>query len=114
MHVLTFLTRRIPGMSADEFRDHYETTHFELAICMPGLVSYRQTILCHGTGAWAAAADGFPDYDALSTYTFESAEAVKSAFASDAGIALDADTRTFMDWDSIVSIESELIAHGEA
>jgi uncharacterized protein (TIGR02118 family) len=107
MFTITFLTRRIDGMTAEEFFEHYSTTHYDLASRMPGLVSYQQTRLRHEPGKWILP-DMLRDYDALSIYTFESYEAATAAFDSTEGKLVDEDTGKFIDWPSVVSIPGQV------
>ena len=106
MFTIAFLTRRVPGMTRQEFFRHYHETHFPLAIRLPGLVSYQQNRIAHEDDIWTEP-ESFPDYDALSLYSFESREAADAAFSSPEGQALNEDTGTFMDWPSVLSIPVE-------
>jgi hypothetical protein len=60
MFTIAFLTRRVDGMTAEEFFEHYRTTHYDLASRMPGLVSYQQAPIRHGAGGWTEP-ESFPD-----------------------------------------------------
>ena len=105
MFKIVFLTKRKPGVSEAEYFRHYADIHFPLATALPGLVSYHQQPILHG--AWNGT-DSFPDYDAVSEYTFESKQAADQAFRAAQGIALNEDTGAFIDWDSVLSIPVEL------
>lgn len=100
-YTLAILTRRQPGLSDEEFFDHYHRTHFASASRLPGLVSYQQARGVHGDQAWTSP-ESFPDYDALSLYTFESYEAARAAFGSAEGIANDADADKFIEAESVL------------
>lgn len=103
MYTLTFLTRRRPGLTLEEFVEHYRTVHLELAARLPRLISYQQSLLAHEDQAWSAP-EAYPTHDALSVYSFASHEDARAAFDSEAGRALDADTGTFIDWPSVVAL----------
>lgn len=47
MHQIIFVTRRKPGQTLARYLEHYHTTRVQLAIKMPGLVSYRQMPIRH-------------------------------------------------------------------
>jgi uncharacterized protein (TIGR02118 family) len=98
---IVFLTRRKAGITESEYFRHYADIHFPLAIVLPGLLAYYQQPIVHG--GWNET-DSFPQYDALSEYTFESREAADLAFASPQGKALNEDTGAFIDWDTVLSI----------
>jgi uncharacterized protein (TIGR02118 family) len=107
MFTIAFLARRIDGMTAEEFFEHYRTTHYGLASRMPKLVSYQPTALRHGPGTWTLP-DMLHDYDALSIYTFESHEAATAAFASAEGKLVDEGTGKFIDWPSVLAIPGQV------
>ncbi|GAA2026730.1 hypothetical protein GCM10009819_07450 [Agromyces tropicus] len=113
MYTIAFFTRRVPGMSREQFFDHYRGTHYDLAVRMPGLVSYQQSELAHGDERWPPSAP-FEPFDALSLYTFESREAAVAAFTSAEGLEVDADTPGFMEWSSILSAPAEVIRRFDA
>lgn len=97
---LAFLTRPKPGITLEQFYEHYTDIHRPLAEKLPGLVSYRQTkILQEGYRGGDAI-----DYAAFSEYTFESEEAADAAYNSPEGMALDEDTGRFIDWPSVLTI----------
>ncbi|BCW58611.1 EthD family reductase [Arthrobacter sp. StoSoilB20] len=98
---IVFLTRRKAGVSESKYLRHYSEVHFQLAVALPGLLAYYQQPILHG--GWNAT-DSFPDYDALSEYSFETREAAERAFASAQGAALNEDTGYFIDWDTVLSI----------
>ncbi|MDQ0867304.1 EthD family reductase [Arthrobacter globiformis] len=105
MYKLIFVTKRKAGLSQEEYFQHYAEVHFPLATAIPGLISYNQMPIVHG--AWYGS-DSFPDYDAVSEYTFESKEAADLAYASPEGIALNEDTGEFIDWDTVLTIPVEV------
>ena len=98
-HTIVFATRRKPGLTREEFAEHYRTVHAALARKLPGLVEYRQTLLrddyhWHGQRC---------EYDAISVYVFEGDEAAEAAWKSPEGVAVDEDTGVFIDWESVIS-----------
>jgi uncharacterized protein (TIGR02118 family) len=99
MHTVVFITKRVDGMTHDEFVAHYEQIHAPLARELPGLIEYRQLPIRRDY-EW----NGQPaDYDAVSVYVFESDDAAAAAWASPAGVAVNEDTVKFMHWDSILA-----------
>lgn len=113
MYTIAILTHRIPGMTLEEFQEHYRTVHFKLSSQLPGLVSYQQMRTLHGEEAWSEP-ETLPEYDALSIYTFDSREAAAAAFASAQGSAVDADTSTFMHWPTMHFVAAEQINRFDA
>ncbi|WP_210604340.1 EthD domain-containing protein [Brevibacterium oceani] len=106
MFTIAFITKRIAGMSLEEFTNHYQTTHYKLGSSLPGLLAYRQALIAHGCQLWSDP-ESYPGYDAFSTYRFASRQAADHAFASPEGLQLLDDTGTFMDWPSVLSIPVE-------
>ncbi|MEU9343807.1 EthD family reductase [Streptomyces sp. NPDC048278] len=99
MHTIIFATRRKPGLTREQFAEHYRSVHAPLARRLPGLVEYRQTLL-RDDYRWEGQKCG---YDAVSVYVFESDEAAEAAWASPEGVALNEDTLLFIDWDTVIS-----------
>ncbi|MFJ3802875.1 EthD domain-containing protein [Streptomyces sp. NPDC090088] len=99
MHTIIFATRRKPGLTREQFAEHYRSVHAPLARRLPGLVEYRQTLL-RDDYQWEGQKCG---YDAVSVYVFESDEAAEAAWASPEGVALNEDTLLFIDWDTVIS-----------
>lgn len=99
MHTIIFATRRKPGLTREQFAEHYRAVHAPLARRLPGLVEYRQTLL-RDDYQWRGQRC---DYDAISVYVFTSDAAAQAAWASPEGIALNEDTGAFIDWDTIVA-----------
>jgi uncharacterized protein (TIGR02118 family) len=108
MYTMAILTKAKPGVSTEQFLEHYRTTHFELASRLPGLVSYQQARVAHGAEAWTSP-ESYPEYDALSIYTFESYQAARAAFDSEAGRAVDADTGLFIDWPTVLFAPAKIL-----
>ena len=113
MYTLAFVTKRVPGMTREEFFEHYRVTHYNLSSTLPGLVSYQQAALDHDGAPWGLSGP-FAEYDALSLYTFASKEEAVAAFASPIGADVDADTPLFMEWSSILAMPTEVIQRFDA
>ncbi|WP_440119526.1 EthD family reductase [Paenibacillus sp. QZ-Y1] len=102
MHSIVFIFRRHSGLTLEEFHHHYEHVHGPIARQLPGLVEYRQHPVREtglGDGDYADKLEGF---DAISIYTFESAEA--AAWASETGKILDDDTLRMLDVSTMITI----------
>ena len=107
-HTIMFACRRVPDLTRAEYEQHYREIHAPLSRRLPGLVEYRQALLSEGE------ADGpvpTARYDSISTYVFVDDEAARAAWASPEGEAVNNDTPTFMDWQTIMSfqIQSERV-----
>jgi uncharacterized protein (TIGR02118 family) len=108
MYTIVYVTKRVPGLTVEQFAEHYRMVHYDLARRIPGLVSYQQSLIDHDSSRWVATSP-FDEYDAVSLYTFAShADAVR-AFATIEGQATDADTPAFMDWDTILGAPTTVI-----
>ncbi len=112
MHTIAFLTKRVPGMSREDFETHYRTTHYALSTKLPGLISYQQSMIEPDDGSWPASA-AIAGYDALSLYTFASKEAAEAAFAGPEGEATNTDTPLFMEWSTVIGIPTTVIQRFE-
>ena len=98
-HTLVFVTTRLPHLTHDEFVRHYREVHAPLAQRLPGLVEYRQMPISQDV-EW----DGRPPAgDAVSVYEFESEDAADAAWVSPEGVEVNHDTKTFMNWESILA-----------
>lgn len=78
-----YIFKRVPGMSLDEFLEHYEKVHGPLMINLMkgrGLISYEHyPVRPVGVGD-DYVPEGGPAFDAISIYTFESGEAAHAAW----------------------------------
>jgi len=110
LRVLAFI-RRLPGVSRDEFRSHYEEIHVPTAlpvlagIC--GYVRYHLREEIHGT----------PDFDCMTRFEYPDAAAARDAFVrteGPEGEAIRRDERTFMDKPAIVFFPVEEAASWQA
>jgi hypothetical protein len=110
LRVLAFI-RRLPGVSRDEFRSHYEEIHVPTAlpslagIC--GYVRYHLREEIHGA----------PDFDCMTRFEYPDAAAARDTFARTEGPEGDAirrDERTFMDKPAIVFFPVEESSSWEA
>jgi len=100
MHTIIFVTKRRPELSLEEFVRHYREVHGPLAQNLPGLVEYQQRLIRHE----GPRSDEAPDYDAVSTYLFESDEAAAASWVSPEGLLVEEDTGKFMDWPTVISL----------
>lgn len=74
--------RRKPGMSAEDFRAHYETVHAPLTLeCLPGITDYRRLFVDHGPSPFGHP-DNALDFDVITEVTFASREAYDHAMRS--------------------------------
>jgi uncharacterized protein (TIGR02118 family) len=103
MHTIAFLFRRMPGMSREQFEFHYQEVHGPIAAKLPGLIEYRHYPI---RAANHGDAHAFipPGYDALSVYTFESEDAAVAAWGSPENVEVQADTRLFIDVDTMITL----------
>lgn len=100
VYSLAFLTRPKPGVSEQEFFDHYTQIHRPLAEQLPSLLSYRQTRI-NKTGYRSEDAI---EYCAFSEYVFTSAMAAEQAWKSPEAKALDQDAALFMDGATVLTM----------
>ncbi|MFF2840554.1 EthD family reductase [Paenarthrobacter sp. NPDC057981] len=106
---LAFLTRPAPGISYEEFFDHYTRIHRPLAEQLPELLYYRQTRIDKS----GYRGDDAIEYSAFSEYVFESAGAAERAWRSPEAKVLDQDAALFMDGASVLTMPlNELGTYG--
>ena len=93
IRVLAFI-RRLPGVSRDDFRSHYEDLHVATALpSLAGIVGYVRHHLreeIHGT----------PDFDCMTRFDYRDADAVRATLAriqGPQGDAIRRDEQAFMD-----------------
>ena len=102
---IIFLVKRKPGMSRDAFREHYETSHTELAKKYFGhlLANYSRNYPVAETASDA----GF-EYDAITEMTLKEGCTLEDIFKivqhPDHRDLFDADEKLFLDQSSIVAI----------
>ncbi|KIR81643.1 hypothetical protein I305_05834 [Cryptococcus gattii E566] len=87
------LTRRKEGISHEDFARHYHEIHSKLARRVPGLILYRQNLLCQTPGPESSVDS---EFDACSEYTYVSEEAYGEAKGTEEWKALDRDSKEFM------------------
>ena len=102
MHTVAYLFRRKPGMDREEFFKLYDEHKAVMASNARGLISYTQ----HPFRQPEAIGDTYTTdenekYDALSIYTYASAE--DSEF-SNRLTAISSDSERFIDFDSMLSL----------
>jgi uncharacterized protein (TIGR02118 family) len=90
-----FVLHKRPGMGRDEFRRYWRDVHGPIAAKMPGLRKYVQN------HPLPDAASGDPLCDGIAELWFDSAEALRAAFASPEGAATTADIPNFLDPDRV-------------
>ncbi len=104
MHIVAYIFRRVPGMSLEAFREHYEKVHGPLMVKLlkdKGLLAYdHYPVREAGLGDEYVPDEG-PAYDALSVYCFESAQAASDAWPIP---ELKEDSEAFIDFDSMVML----------
>ena len=91
-----------PGMSGEEFREYWRTTHAPIAAKMPGLRSYVQY---HGLET----DEGEPAVAGIAELHFDSPEAMQEAFASPEGEAAVADLPNFSDPEKMETVIVETV-----
>ncbi|PKG23354.1 EthD family reductase [Niallia nealsonii] len=104
MHSIMFIFKRKPDLTIEEFYYHYEHVHGPIAKKLPGLVEYRQhqtRAAGQGDGGYVGEAN---QYDAVSVYTFESAEAAESAWISAIGDEVEEDTQKLIDTATMITL----------
>jgi len=111
IRVLAFI-RRLPGVSRDEFRSHYEEIHVPIAL--PSLAGTTGYVRHHVREEIHGAAD----FDCMTRFEYPDAAAVRAVYERTEGPQGDAirrDERTFMDKPAIVFFPvEESPAWGEA
>ena len=98
IRVLAFI-RRLPGVSRDEFRSHYEEIHVPIAL--PSLAGTTGYVRHHVREEIHGAAD----FDCMTRFEYPDAAAVRAVYERTEGPQADAirrDERTFMDKPAIV------------
>ena len=95
MTKVIYVVHKRPDMDRDEFRRYWRDVHGPLAAKMPGLRKYVQNY------PLPYAAYGDPPCDGIAELWFDSAEALRVAFASPEGAATMADVPNFLDADRI-------------
>lgn len=73
------ILRRKPGMTARDFRAHYENVHAPLTLqCLSGIVDYRRLYVEAGPSPFGHP-DASLDFDVVTQVTFSSREAYDNA-----------------------------------
>jgi uncharacterized protein (TIGR02118 family) len=88
--------KRMPGMALDEFRKYWIEVHGALGKALPGVRRYVQSHLIDDAYLYAE-----PRHDGVAQLWFDSPDAMRAAFDSPAGKALNADGANFIDPSSI-------------
>ncbi len=100
LKVIVLLHRR-EGMSVEEFHRYWRESHAPLLLQLPGL---QRLVFNYGQSDETG---GAAPYDGISEDWFESAEAMRIAFASPAGQAVAADTPNFVDLSQLRVVVAE-------
>jgi len=75
----------LPGLTREEFIEHWQNIHKPLILALPGLIAYRQSpSIAHKT-QWPASG--------LAELWFESLGDIKAAFESEAAVAMREDEK---------------------
>lgn len=74
MHIIAYVMRRKPGLSQEEFFKLYAEHGQVMAMAARGLLRYEQYPLRNAELQRDIYSTGLPEYDALSVYSFETAE----------------------------------------
>ncbi|PHP66788.1 hypothetical protein CSC94_11820 [Zhengella mangrovi] len=104
MHTVAYVFRRVPGMSIDEFRAYYRDVHGPLMVDIlkeKGLVAYDHYPIREPGLGDEYVPDSGPAYDAISIYTFETAQQAADAWPIE---ALKVDSMNFIDFDTMVML----------
>lgn len=91
--------KRKPGMSVEDFQQHWRTTHADIIVKLPGIKRYKQSHVIA-----SAYRKGEPVYDAVAESYFESTQAMKDLAKSPEYAAVLADEPNFIDGPSMKSI----------
>jgi uncharacterized protein (TIGR02118 family) len=105
------LLRRRDGFGKAAFDRYWRGPHGDLARTLPGLVGYLQNSVTSWPSAPAATTPGF-SIDGLAELWFDSAESMARAFDSDAGQALPADEKAFLDGITILAVTETILREG--
>lgn len=105
MHTIAYLFRRKPGLTREQFLEMYEQHRAVMLQCAKGLVSYEQ----YPTRKPEAVGDIYTTdeaskFDALSIYTYQSAE--DADYTSLLAEVID-DSHKFIDFESMISIAAD-------
>jgi uncharacterized protein (TIGR02118 family) len=87
-----FQLRAKPGLTHLDFRKHWQTTHAEVALKMPGIKRYVQSHLVDEAYHYAR-----PHFDGVAHVYFDSAQSLADSFESPAGKEDMADGEKFID-----------------
>ena len=91
--------KRKPGMSVEDFQQHWRTTHAEIIVKLPGIKRYVQSHVLA-----SAYRKGEPAYDAVAESYFESTQAMKDLAKTPHYAAVLEDEPNFIDRPSMGSI----------
>lgn len=104
MYIAAYVFRRVPGMELSAFLDYYERQHGPRMVELmrdKGLIAYVHYPVRELTAGDIYVPDAGPAYDALSIYTFTSAEAAREAWLLPEVVE---DSKNFIDFDSMAML----------
>jgi len=104
MFKVIYLVKRRPGMTHQEFVNHWYNVHAPLACKSPIVKKYFTNEIKSESKGVAGGAEGEPEWDGVSELWFESREAMDKGFASPAGQADLADIANFVDPDGVIAL----------
>lgn len=91
--------KRKPGISVDDFQNHWRTVHAKLIVALPGIKRYKQSHVL--ASAYRA---GEPIYDAVAESYFENTQAMRDLASTPAYAAVLADEPSFIDLATMKSV----------
>ncbi|RQW64684.1 EthD domain-containing protein [Vibrio viridaestus] len=107
MHTVAYLMKRKPGMTKETFLELYENHRDVMLNNARGLMSYTQHPIRkpENVGDTYTTSE-YEEYDALSIYTYESAE--DSEFTNQL-IAISSDSERFIDFENMISLPLTIV-----
>ncbi len=91
--------KRKPGMSVEDFQQHWRTTHADIIVKLPGIRRYKQSHVIA-----SAYRKGEPVYDAVAESYFDSTQAMKELSKTPQYAAVLADEPNFIDRPTMNSV----------
>jgi uncharacterized protein (TIGR02118 family) len=91
--------KRKPGMSVEDFQQHWRTTHADIIVKLPGIRRYKQSHVIA-----SAYRKGEPVYDAVAESYFDSTQAMKELAKTPEYAAVLADEPNFIDRSTMNSV----------
>jgi hypothetical protein len=101
VHIIAYVMRRKPGLSQEEFFKLYAEHGQVMAMAARGLLRYEQYPLRVAESLGDIYSTGLPEYDALSVYTYETAE--DAEFTSRLNEVIE-DSERFIDFATMITL----------